>query len=52
MLLLGVVLLFATIFIAYFFANLPDDLQGPANAAIPANMSLMYQTGESRWGGS
>jgi hypothetical protein len=24
--------------------------QGPADPAIPANLSLMYQTGESRWG--
>jgi hypothetical protein len=24
--------------------------QGPANRAVPANLSLMYPTGESRWG--
>src|SRR5213083_914826 len=24
--------------------------QGPANASIPANLALMYATGESRWG--
>lgn len=25
-------------------------LQGPANPAVPANLALMYQTGESHWG--
>jgi hypothetical protein len=27
-----------------------SKLQGPANAAIPANLSLMYQTGNPGWG--
>ena len=32
------------------FSSWVSKVQGPADAAVPANVSLMYPTGEKRWG--